>query len=290
MNRPYVESPRSDPGLQIGDVLLMLGHGEISKMIAWCSDSLYSHAAIVADRGDLIEAAPKGVRRCSISERLKDRKNYFFVDGFRPLTTGAEPLTDGDRGAVLEKASSLLKKDYPLDLLATIGLVTAIRGKVPQGTVARFVIYVALDHLVTSDDSKQMCSEVVYRSLAECAVTPRGRLAPTIVTSETTHWAFPDIDWAEFFKEIMQVIIPPWRFAGDFERYLGAGGDIEARVPRVGDGMIENAIDKARGKFAIPPPPDRNGLPVPNPNPKLITPLELTSTPSHTSLGRLMPR
>ena len=34
--------------LQVGDALLMLGHGELSELIAWCSDSNYSHAAIVA--------------------------------------------------------------------------------------------------------------------------------------------------------------------------------------------------------------------------------------------------
>src|SRR5690606_2207004 len=48
--------------LRTGDVLLMMGEGPLSDLIAWASDSIYSHAAIVADAGDLIEASTAGVR------------------------------------------------------------------------------------------------------------------------------------------------------------------------------------------------------------------------------------
>jgi hypothetical protein len=280
--------PRSTVTLVTGDVLLMLGHGEISKLIAWCSDSLYSHAAIVADDGNLIEAAPKGVRRKSFAERLEDRDNYHFVDGYRPLTRAGQPLTEGDRKSVLGKADALIGTGYPLDQLAVIGLLTAIRGKVPEGLMARFIVYMAIDHLLADDDSKLMCSELVYRCLAECDVSPRGKLAPTIVTGEATHWPFPDIDWVAFLRELAQVIIPPRRYKRYFEESLTAAADLDSRVPRYPGRQIEAAIEEARRRLAIPPPPDRNGVPVPDPNPKLITPLELTSTPSHTCLGRLM--
>ena len=40
-----------------GDLILMLSTGPVSAMIAWCGDSAYSHAALMADGGDL-EALP----------------------------------------------------------------------------------------------------------------------------------------------------------------------------------------------------------------------------------------
>ncbi len=285
---PSAPEANGDIVLQTGDVLLMLGHGEISKLIAWCSDSLYSHAAIVADRDELIEAAPAGVRRRSLSQRCRDTGNYFFIDAFRPLTAQGEALTDADRASVLRKADSLLGKAYPLDILATIGIVTAMRGKIPQDTYARLVIYVALDYVVKNDDKRQMCSEVVYRSLAECDVTPRGRLAPVIVTSEATHWPFPDIDWPEFFVEVMHALIPFPHFRDRFAPYAGSADTPESRVPQYTDRQLHDAIGKARDRFGIEPPPDGNGVPVPHPNPKLITPLQLTDTPSHLPLGRVL--
>ena len=283
-------APRAngDIALQTGDVLLMLGHGEISKLIAWCSDSLYSHAAIVADRDELIEAAPAGVRRRSLSQRCRDADNYYFIDAFRPLAANGDTLTDADRAAVLRKAGSLVGTKYPLDILATIGFVTAMRGKIPQGVYARLVIYVALDYIVKNDDKRQMCSEVVYRSLAECDVAPRDRLAPVIVTSEATHWPFPDIDWPEFFVEIVHALIPFPHFRDRFAPYAGAPGDVESLIPRYTDQQLQDAIGKARDKFGIEPPSDGNGVPVPHPNPKLITPLQLTDTPSHVKLGRVL--
>ena len=39
--------------LDTGDILLMLGQGPLSDLIAWASDGPYSHAALVADGGKL---------------------------------------------------------------------------------------------------------------------------------------------------------------------------------------------------------------------------------------------
>ena len=56
--------------LRTGDVLLMMGEGPLSDLIAWASDSIYSHAALVADAGDLVEASTVGVRRYPLATRL----------------------------------------------------------------------------------------------------------------------------------------------------------------------------------------------------------------------------
>ena len=284
-----LKPPRSavPPTLMVGDVLLMLGHGEISKVIAWSSDSIYSHAAIVADHDQLIEAATNGVRQVSLSERLHDAKNYHYIDAFRPLTAHARPLTGADRDCVLRKAVSLLHTQYPLDTLATLGLLIAIRGKIPQSEWARWLFHLALDYIVDEDPRHQMCSEVVYRSLAECDVEPRAKLAPVIVTTPPTHWSFPDVDWPELIREIRE--IKRRRRSRHLEAQALEAGDGRAPHARVTDDELERRIRDAREKYGIEPAPDTDGAPVPHPNPKLITPLDLTSTPSHTALGRLLP-
>ena len=262
----------------------MLGHGEISKVIAWSADSIYSHAAIVADDGDLIEAAPAGVRRVCIAERLEDSANYHFVDAFRPLTADARALTEADRAAVLCKEVSLLGTPYPLDALATLGLLIAIRGKLPQGHMARLLFRLALDHIVNDDPTHQMCSEVVYRSLAECDTAPRRKLAPEIVVTPPTHWPFPHIDWPELIRELHDLRrrqVPHLDI-----RALEAG---EAAEPGA-DHDLENLLQRARRTCGIDSEQGRRGETVAqsDPNPKLVTPLDLATTPSHECLGRLM--
>ncbi len=297
--------------LQVGDVLLMLGHGELSKLIAWCGDSIYSHAAIVADQGELIEAAAPCARRYSLVKRLADTSEYYFIDAFRPLANGGAPLNDADRAAVLAHAQSLLGVPFPVDRLATLGVLVAVRGKWPQHWLARLLVREALDHLVRDDPSHMVCSEVVYRSLAECEVQPRGRLAPRIVLAATTHEPFPVVDWKALWDEMWPLLHPA--------RQVALAG-VAVQVPllcathaptmathpgmQVGDDDMQRSLAAARTMLGIDPslPSSASdngallqeavagspGTLLPDPNPKLVTPLDLALTPSHVVLGRVM--
>lgn len=297
--------------LQVGDVLLMLGHGELSKLIAWCGDSIYSHAAIVADNAELIEAAAPSARRYTLAKRLADTAEYYFIDAFRPLAQDGRAFTDADRAAVLAHAHSLLGVPFPVDRLATLGVLVAVRGKWPQHWLARLLVREALDHLVRNDPSHMVCSELVYRSLAECAVQPRGRLAPRIVLAATTHEPFPVVDWKALWDEVWPLLHPA--------RHTALAG-VAAQVPalnatqmpeiathpdlHVDDDELQRSLAAARTMLGIDPTlpvtaSDNGarlqeavaaapGTDLPNPNPKLVTPLDLAVTPSHSVLGRLM--
>jgi hypothetical protein len=287
--------------LQVGDVLLMLGEGPLSQLIAWCGDSIYSHAALVADGGDLIEASASGVRRYPLAQRFADEINYHYIDAFRPLTHDGSVLNDGDRALVLAHAQSLLGIPYPLDMLATLGVVLAVRGKLPGDPAVRLVIREALDHVIRNDPTHMVCSEVVYRSFAECAADPRGRLAPRIVLEPRGTAPFPDIDWKALWDEVWPLLRPERQHA-----LQAAAAPPSAVVAAVGvagnaaiaDDALQAELALARQALGVPTMPPlataARGIgeqqPIPDPNPKLVTPLDLAATPSHTALGRLMQR
>ncbi|KRG71201.1 hypothetical protein ABB29_03570 [Pseudoxanthomonas dokdonensis] len=295
--------------MQTADILLMRGTGPLSTLIAWCGDSIYSHAAITADKDDLIEASAVGVRRYPLQKRLLDTDNYYFVDGFRPQA-GGEPLSPPDRGSVLAHAVSLLGVPYPLDSLATLGVVVAIRGKLPQHWLARIVVREALDHLVKDNPSHMVCSEVVYRALAECDVTPEGRLAPVIVLTPPTHMPFPPVDWKELWDEVWPLLHPQRQshlatLAGQLQDGQGSvlqAGSIDPAL-QVGDDELQQRARQVREQLGLDASPlpqlgdiasagaERVEMPatvIPHPNPKLVMPLDLAASPSNHLLGRLM--
>jgi len=297
--------------LKVGDVLLMLGHGELSKLIAWCGDSIYSHAAIVADRGELIEAAAPSARRYSLARRVADSAEYYFIDAFRPLANDGGALNDADRTAVLAHAQSLLGVPFPVDRLATLGVLVAVRGKWPQHWLARLLVREALDHLVREDPSHMVCSEVVYRSLAECDVQPRGRLAPRIVMAATTDEPFPVVDWKALWDEVWPLLHPARQttlaaVAAQVSKPNSAPMAM-ATMPadlQLSDDDMQRSLAAARTMLGIdttlPNTANDNGAllreavagapetVLSNPNPKLVTPLDLAVTPSHLVLGRIM--
>lgn len=296
--------------LQVGDVLLMLGEGPLSQLIAWCGDSIYSHAALVADGGDLIEASASGVRRYPLAQRLADEVNYHYIDAFRPLAHDGSALGEGDRALVLAHAQSLLGIPYPLDMLATLGVVLAVRGKLPGDPAVRMVIREALDHVIRNDPTHMVCSEVVYRSFAECAADPSGRLAPRIVLEPRGTEPFPDIDWKALWDEVWPLLRPERQqalraAAAPTAARLGtpqsaiAAAVGAAGTAGVADEALQSELALARQTLGVsaPSPLLRKGTqgvgepqPIPDPNPKLVTPLDLAATPSHTVLGRLMQR
>ena len=165
--------------LRTGDVLLMLGEGPLSELIAWASDGPYSHAALVADGGDLIEAATAGVRRYPLATRLADQANYHYIDAMR-MHAPQGPLDPADGAAVLAKAVALLGTPYPIDQLALFGAIMAVRGKWPEHPWGRLLVRVALDHALPQDTGRTSTSPVAAVS------------SPTAVgVGVVTTWARP---------------------------------------------------------------------------------------------------
>ncbi|KLI98760.1 hypothetical protein WQ56_14530 [Luteimonas sp. FCS-9] len=286
----------------------MLSSGQLSTLIAWCGDSIYSHAAIVADQGDLIEAAASGVRRYPLAQRLVDTTEIVLIDAYRPLAHDGNALDDADRASVLAKAESMLGIPYPIDALAFLGVVVAVRGKWPQNWLARIVVREALDHLIHDDPSHMICSEVVYRALAQCDVQPTGRLAPRIVMTGPTHLPFPKIDAKALLEEVWGLLHPQRREAlAGIRAHLetdpqaatpplqGAPADaaLRERANTVRDRLglsilpITASVDDA-GALLEEASPETPVRAIPNPNPKLVMPLDLASSPSHTQIGRLL--
>ncbi|MEN4902648.1 hypothetical protein [Luteimonas sp. TWI1437] len=300
--------PATEQDLLPGDMLLMLSSGQLSTLIAWCGDSIYSHAAIVADQGDLIEAAASGVRRYPLAQRLVDTAEIVLLDAYRPLAHDGSPLDDADRASVLAKAESMLGIPYPVDALAFLGVVVAVRGKWPQNWLARIVVREALDHLIHDNPSHMICSEVVYRALAECDVQPVGRLAPRIVMTGPTHLPFPKIDAKALLEEVWGLLHPQRQQAlAAIRAHLqtdpqaatpplqGAPADaaLRERANTVRDRLglsdlpITTSVDDA-GALLEEATPQTPARAIPHPNPKLVMPLDLASSPSHTQIGRLL--
>jgi hypothetical protein len=315
--RPTAVAIVKDAQLVTGDVLLMLGTGEVSKLIAWGSDALYSHAAVVADPGYIIEATTKGVQRNSIADRLVDHVRFVLVDAIHSLARDGSELTTADRAAVLATAQTMLNRPYPLDKLAEFGLIVTIRQKLPKNPLARFVVREALDHLVKQDPQRVVCSEVVYRSLAECSVTPSGRLAPEIVLEAPTNEPLGPFNWLALLEEVVELTHPERKAAvaaaADAVRSTvdaaNASGNLQASPPtpefNVSDDELRSKVAAARDAFGVdeslPTTAADDGtllheardegpklIPIPNPNPKLITPGDLAASPTHRDIGRLM--
>ena len=288
-----------------GDVLLMLGEGPLSQLIAWCGDSIYSHAAMVLDATELVEASGAGVRRYPLAQRFADTANYHYIDAFRPLDGACGAIGEPDMALVLDHARSLLGVPYPVDLLALLGVVLAVRGKVPGDPWLRLVVREALDHVVANDPSRMVCSEAVYRCFAECAAQPAARLAPRIVLEPRGTEPFPHIDLKALWEEVWPLIRPQRQ--GQLQAAapaLRAFAVQDAAPPppmAVPDDELQRGLARARAALgmeaqrvamAAPAAAGAAGDPpvVPHPNPKLVTPLDLAATPSHRVLGRIMSR
>ena len=294
--------------LRTGDVLLMMGEGPLSDLIAWASDGIYSHAAIVADAGDLIEAATAGVRRYPIATRLANQANFHFIDAWRVQFAGGGSLDAADSAAVLAKAVQLLGTPYPVDQLALLGAIMAVRGKWPLHPWGRLLVREALDHALPETTDRMVCSEVVYRAYAQCEATPTGRLAPVVVVGKRGTAPFPAIDWKTLFDEIWPLLRPGGQGrlqstrmrlnAMQGEELHGLHADLEA-MPEISDEELETARQAVLGHAGLmagaatevfAANPDGPGTVVPNPNPRLVSPQDLAASPSLSLLGRLMQR
>lgn len=278
--------------LQPGDILLVMSEGPLSDLIAWASDGAYSHAALVVDGGDVIEASLGGVRRSSLARRVADTGRVHYIDAWRPMGEAGQPFGAADLSLVVRHAGTMLGAPYPVDQLALFGAIMALRGKWPADPLLRKVVRIALDHAVPSDSPALLCSEVVYRAWAECAAEPQGQLAPRIVEGERGTAPLPDIDWVRLAAEVGPLLGPQTAgnalqggLSTDAAALLGAGGtptdaDLDAARQRV----LADAGATAALRSAGP------ALVAHRPNPRLVSPQDLANSPDTRLLGRVMRR
>lgn len=289
--------------LKAGDLLLMRGRSELSKLIAWFGDSQYSHVSLVSEDGLLIEAIRPMVAESPLSKRLAADGPVVLVDAYRSLSADGAPLADADRMAVLRHARSLLGTTFAKDELVSVGLLVALRGKpVHLPAAVRWVLYQATEHALRNDPRQMLCSEYAYRCFDEADVTPRRRLSRPIFPGPPSGLPFPEVDYEALIAEVKPLILPHVKGHLPAEYGVHAAESAEnASGFHVGDEQLERSIQRLRGHLGLDEKHDENGLDpafkaqdavlmefMAPPNPKLVRPRDLADSPASRFLGRLM--
>ena len=294
MSDPKPQSTVFIDELLPGDVLLsMARNAEISKVIAWCSDSEYSHAAIVADQGRLFEANGKGARYTDLAERARDTDHYMYVRAVRLKNRGGQPFDTDQRDQVVAKIRSLEGTPYPFGDILTLGMAVAARRKLIEDEWLRTFVYLLMDYLIPRCSDAMSCAELVFRCLSENAVQPKRWLEPEILVPEPKkgpHW---DINVPKLIKEFCKGISGDEEARKKFEwlcKYFCEG----VNAAPVTAEQYEQRFQEFRRAFGLDPAPDAAtvdaGFPIPNPNPRLIQPEDFAETPSGTLLGDIKVR
>lgn len=261
--------------LRAGDVLLHMGCGELSKLIAWMGDGAYSHAALVIDQAQLIEAAASGVRHAGLLERTRMLASFHYIDVFRPLHPAPDDAQD--RALLLSAINVYLGRPYPMTSLLMLGLVCAVRNKIPADPAMREAIRMALDEVVENDNSKVVCSELVYRGFDEAATTPAHTLRLKVIMRPVQNTPVPSID----FKLLLTECLDDLRRS----RPNNAVRNLSATEDAMPVGMDE-LLARARARLGL------DGVLMAGAgdyaaNPKTVLPADLEFSPSLRRIGRL---
>lgn len=284
----YPDLDQSD--LLPGDFGLTLGRSQISKLVAWAGDSLYSHAFIVFDQNQLIEAAPGGVRLVQIAQRMREPSLLLF-DVYRPSNAAGECYSAQEIAAIQAKAREYIGRGYPLNELLQLGLMCAIRNKIPNSQVIRWILRIAMDALIHDDPKEMVCSELIFRILREANVQPKAALEPAIVNPIRSHAAMPPIDFDALIREI-EAMFPK---AGVVAEADSSHFDLThnpAAYAAFGNKAAPSAAELEemailiRAKYAQPKV-QAGVFIVPNPNPKTVLPADLERSPSARFLARM---
>lgn len=291
--------------LQVGDLLLMLGKSQLSKLIAWFGDSRYSHVSLVSAEGLLIEGIRPAVKESLLADRLAPDGPVVFVDAYRSLATDGGPLGADDRAIVLRHARSLIGTTFAQDDLVTIGLLVALRGKPRHLPVwLRWLIREATEHAIRADSDRMLCSEFAYRAFADAETVPARRLARPIVPGEPSDLPFPEVDYAKLQEEVREMLKPKHKVLGQnaigAEALAGASPVWDTMdALELDDDALEASIAALRAQVGLAAPhhpdvanaaegllgaawPERGP-----PNPKLVRPRDLADSPASQFLGRL---
>lgn len=290
--------------LQVGDLLLMLGKSQLSKLIAWFGDSRYSHVSLVSADGLLIEGIRPAVKESPLADRLAADGPVVFVDAYRSLAADGGALDADDRAAVLRHARSMIGTTFAQDDLVTIGLLVALRGKPRHLPVwLRWLIREATEHAIRADSDRMLCSEFAYRAFADADTVPARRLARPIVPGEPSDLPFPDVDYAKLQDEVREMLKPKHKVLE--QGVVGAEAVMESApvwdtvdALELDDATLDASIAALRTRMGLESPHMENanvvdglfgvGLPALGPpNPKLVRPRDLADSPASRYLGRL---
>jgi hypothetical protein len=273
--------------LRPGDVCLMMSAGELSKLISWVGDSPYSHAFLIYDNQQLIEAALSGLRLFPIAERLADKQEVLLIDVYRPSNTSGKAFTDADVAAMQATARSYVGRPYARNALVEVALMSAIRNLMPDSETLRWVLRVAMSHYLKDDPSHMMCSELVYRILQESGTTPAGQLRPTIISAFRSHAALPPIDIKALIKEIEAIFKPS---NTEKNNAVPPVSTTHARIAYENNepagAEVMQLAEAIRAKH-ISPQESAPVLVIPDPNPKTVFPVDLATSPSLRFIGRM---
>lgn len=273
-----------------GDVCMMMSVGELSKLISWVGDSPYSHAFLIYDRLQLVEAALSGIRLYPIAERLADLAEVLMIDVYRPSTATGTGFGPTEVAAMQVKALDYVGRPYARNALVEIALMSAIRNVLPDSETLRWVLRVAMSHYLKDDPSQMVCSELVYRILQEASISPPGHLRPTIISAFRSHAPLPPIDIKALIKELEGVLRPaPTGKSGANDAPMPvptahAKSAYESNAPAGAELASLGAAIRAKH---LPPQASAPVLIVPNPNPKTVFPVDLATSPSLRFIGRI---
>lgn len=258
-----------------GDVLLHMGAGELSKLIAWVGDSVYSHAAMVIPGNQLIEAAASGVRHAGLAERARMLANFHYIDVFRPLRPTARDTAE--LAALFSAGDAYLGRPYPMTSLFTLGVICAVRNKLPGDAALHAALRMALDLVVKNDDSQVVCSELVYRAFDEAATRPPHALRLPLTSTPPSPTPLPRIDVVALMTECLD----------DYRRSRGKAALAEAAAADTRD--VEDLLAQARARLGVDSVVTGSG-PGYAPNPKTVLPADLEYSPGLRKAGRLAMR
>lgn len=298
--------------VQAGDVLLSLGHGELSRLLAWNGDSDYSHGALAVGDGDLAEAATTGSRRMAIDDPRRWGE-MVYTDVYRPICAAGERREPRDIDAVVAAGLEMLGRPYPIDFLKQLAIIVTVRQHVPHHAIGRLLVRVALDHLANDESQHLTCTELVFRAFDEAQVQPVRALSPVVKVIPFAEKPRPSVDWLALWKEVEPLLAAsktpangkrggatplPATPQSDVSALLASGEIPRDDHPAITDAAIAKALAAARARHlrAVPPPraPDAKALRrdlrldiVPNPNPKTVIPVDFQTSPSYRRMGRI---
>ncbi len=312
---------QTEPALQLadlipGDVMLSMGPDEISKLLAWNGDSDYSHGMLVCDAENLIEAGVAGVRKVPLAERIQDHDEMLYIDVFRAVDGASRPRPAAALVPVTRKAESFDGYPYALNTLKQLGIFVAIRNKLPKKPIARWVVRIALDYLMTDEEGHLTCTELLYRAYNEADTTPKHALRPKIVVQPASDRPFPKIRWTKLWREVRALRKRRYSAAdraGFSVRTLGESNaedvlaaDVDAvpeTHPLIDERALQRQLDRVQSKYAPLAARRQRMLRSqqvageiagdwidPKPDPQAVIPVDFQTSPSYVKLGRLAMR
>lgn len=273
-----------------GDILLMMSTDELSKLIAWFGDSAYSHSALMVSEGLLMESIAQGITETKLEDLMRPDFNIKYVDVFRSLDRNGDIFSASQQLAMRNSARLFIGVSFEFGKLVQIGVLAAVRQKIPANALVRKLLRLAFDHVLANSDKAMTCSQFVYTSLLRAEVAPSASITPRIIYSGPSGLPFPDdIDWQKLIKEIKALLPEHEKLKNtnwlneeikDDEISLLSDAALQQKAAEVRLALGLSAIDEMQ--IATHTVGDIIDIP----NPKLVTPGDLFATPDHIAQGR----